>query len=287
MTKTSKQLPRRTEVVEKELQELVESHLDEVEPNLSLVGSYVPVGRGVIDSFCVDPGGAPVIIEYKTTEGADEEPLIQALSYAAWVDQNPDAIARFIRQQRPDLLKEDTPEASRIVLIAPSFTERTKLAATMVEPDIALKRYLCFEHEDLGKWVHLETVFASSEAPRPGQPPKTYSVDYHFEGSYAGMRPLFDQLQKRIEGLGDVKTYVRKYYIAFRRRRVFGVAHVYTNKIELGLHLGSASSSPRLSPADDWGWTWLTHHLTFTKEADIDDEAMRFVRESYEWAAQP
>lgn len=36
-----------------------------------------------------------------------------------------------------------------------------------------------------------------------------------------------------------------------------------------------------------WGWSWLTHHLTLTRESEIDDEAMRFVKQSYEWAAQP
>jgi hypothetical protein len=156
----------------------------------------------------------------------------------------------------------------------------------MVEPDISLKRYICFEHEVFGKWVHLETVFASTEARPPGHP-KTYTMDYQFSDNYAQTRPLFEALKEKVENLGDVKTYVRKDYIAFKRRRVFGVVHVYTNKIELGIRLSPASESPRLDRADDWGWSWLTHHLTFTEESDIDGEAMRFIKESYDWAAQP
>ncbi len=120
MPKPSAPLPRRTEPDEKELQELLESQLDQIEPGLRLVDHYVPVGRGVMDSLCLDSEGVPVIIKYKAVEDADEEALVQGLSYAAWVDQNPDTMGRFINQRLPGALKEETPESSRIVMVSPS-----------------------------------------------------------------------------------------------------------------------------------------------------------------------
>lgn len=284
MPGTRGDLPRRTEPDEKELQELVEARIEELEPGLTLVDHYVPVGHGVIDSLCVDDVGAPVVVEYKAVEAADEEALVQGLYYAAWVDQNPDTMARFINQRIPGLLKEETPEASRIILVAPSFGERTLLAVTMLDVDIALKRYLCFEHESIGKWVHTETVYSSRQVQYGGAVPRTYSIDYHFEGNYARMRPLFDVLRRGIEGFGEVTTYAKKHYIAFKRKSIFAVAHVFVGKIELGIRVRPGTESPRLEPAEDWSWSWISHHLTLTKESDIDEDAMRLIKASHDWA---
>ncbi len=107
----------------------------------------------------------------------------------------------------------------------------------MVDADIMLKRYLCFEHEGIGKWVHLETVYSSRQVQYGGGAPHAYSLDYHFEGNYAKMRPPFNGLQASIERFGEVTTYAKKYYIAFKRRSIFAVANVYASKIELGIHL--------------------------------------------------
>jgi hypothetical protein len=276
-------VPARIDPGEKELQELVESTLGQVENGLKLVDSYVPVGKGVIDSLCVDSTGAPVVIEYKAVEGADEDAFIQALSYAAWVDQNPDTVARFINQKVPGLLKEDTPESSRIIIVAPSFTDRTRLAATMVDVDLTLKRYLCFEHEKVGRWAHLETVLSSRQTAY-GAVPRVYTIESHFQGSYANMRPVFDALRARIEAFGGVTTYARKHYIAFKRRRVFAVVHVFASKVESGIRAVKSTENPRLEDASDWGWSWVTHHLTFADESEIDNEALEPIRDSYDWA---
>jgi len=274
--------PRKIEPDEKTLQQLVESNLKELEPGLQLVDSYVPVGKGIIDSLCLDEEGAPVVIEYKAADEADEDAFVQGLSYAAWVDQNPDAIVRFINQRKRGLLKEDTLGDARIVLICPSFGDRTLLAVTMVDADITLRKFICFEHESIGRWVHTEPVYSSRQARYAGGPPQAWTFDYHFEGNYAKMRHVFEVLRTGVEKFGGVTTYPKKHYIAFKRQNVFAVVHVYASKIELGIHLPSKTENPRLDLADDWGWSWVTHHLTLVKESDIDQEAMELIKTSYQ-----
>ena len=274
--------PQRIDVSERDLQALAEKDLNAVEDGLVLVDHYVPVGNGVMDSFCLDHDGNPVVVEYKSVDDADQEALVQALDYATWVNRNPDAVLRFVSEKRPGLLGEKTLGDVRVILVAPSFTLRTRHAAELVKPEISLRRYVCFEHEHIGRWLDFETIYDSRTIRRGLTGPRAYKIDDHFSGSYARMRPTFDSFTKRVQSeLGAVNVYAKQDYIAFQRNFIFAVVNVYTNKIDVGVVLQSPAANPRLGDASKWGWSRLTHYFTLTAEKDIDDHVLGWVRQSY------
>lgn len=68
---------------EKELQNLVESNLNEVLDMHFLATEYITTFGGRIDTLAVDFNGAPVIIEYKRNK--NDNVINQGLSYLKWL----------------------------------------------------------------------------------------------------------------------------------------------------------------------------------------------------------
>jgi len=274
--------PIQVALSEKDLQSLTESDLKALEDGLLLIDHYVPVGTGVVDSFCLDKDANPVVVEYKAVEDADRDALVQALDYAAWVERNPDTLLRFVAEKRPGTLGNRALGDVRIILVAPSFSPRTRFASEMVKPDISLQKYVCFEHPNVGRWLHFESVY-DSRITRPRRvSPQAYTIEDHFEGSYAKMRPVYDAFVKRVQAsLGTVNIYAKQDYIAFQRNYIFAVVNTYINKIDVGVVLRSPASSPRLGDATKWGWSRLTHYFTITSERDIDDEVLKWIGQTY------
>jgi len=278
----SEVLPRRVEISEKELQVLVEKDMNRLEQGLVFIDHFVPVGSGIIDTLALDNEKSPVIIEYKAVPEADEEGLIQILAYADWIDKNPDALLRFVSEKKSEALGGASLGDVRTVLVAPDFTERTRHAADMIEHDIALVKYMAFEHPAIGRWLHFDTIFDSRTA-RPGAARiEVYKIDDHFQGAYARMKPLFDRLASEVNKFGpDVRIYAKKHYIAFQRNYIFAVIHIYTNKVEAGMVLESSEPDPRLLDASDWGWSRVTHCVVLTQDKDIDEKVLEWLRASY------
>jgi predicted transport protein len=275
-------LPKTIRISEKDLQSTIEKDLGQIEKGLLFVDRFVPVGSGIIDTLALDQEKNPVIIEYKVSEGEDEIGLLQALSYANWINKNPDATLRFIQERKPESGVESLGDV-RIILVAPSFTDRTVQASKMIEPDIALKRYLAFEHPSIGKWLYFETVYDSRGARPEVARIEVYSIDDHFEGRYAKMRPIFNRIEAEAKKLGDdVRVEAKKYYIALRRTYNFAIVYPYTSKLVVGLASPPPEPDPRAEDASNWGFSRILHSITIKSENDVDDKFINWLRASYE-----
>jgi hypothetical protein len=275
-------LPKKIEVSERELQKIAESMLHELEADLTPIDHFVPCSSGQIDLLCIDKDTNPVVIEFKAVEDASEEALIQSMDYASWVDRNPDTIMRFIEEKKPGLLEGKGLGDVRIIIVAPGFDARMLRAAEMVEPDILLRRYICFEHPQIGRWLHYETEYDSRSDKGTPVVPHEYKVDFHFAGNKARFRPLYDKLLERLKSeLGDFVPYAKKYYLALQTTYNFAVIHVYSDRIEVGFALEGSEHSDRAKDATNWGWSWLTHSVSIRDENDIDDELIGWIKESY------
>lgn len=269
------------EISEIELQTMIEKDMSILESGLLFVDHFVSVGSGIIDTLALDTEKNPVVIEYKVEEEEDELALLQALSYANWVDKNADAILRFIREKKPEIETESLGDV-RIIIVAPSFTERTKQAATMIGPDIALKRFLAFDIPKVGKRLHLEAIYDSLTTRREVKP-MAYSIDYHFEGNYAQMRPTFDLLADEAIKLGaDVRVEAKKWYIAFRKIYNFAVVYVYTTKLEVGLPSPPPDADPRMIDIAKWGFSRILYGIVLRAPNDVDDRLRKWLKAAYE-----
>jgi predicted transport protein len=261
---------------------MIEKDLNVLETGLLYVDHYVQVGSGIIDTLAIDEDKNPVVIEYKVEEGEDETALLQTLSYANWVYKNPDSILRFIREKELGTSFESLGDV-RIIIVAPSFNDRTKQAAEMVEPDIVLRRYLVFDIPSLGKRLHLETIRDSRTRARPGLSPTAYTIDYHFEGNYIKMRPLFDRLANEARKLGaDLTIEPKKWYIAFRRNYNLAIVNVYTTKLEVGMPVPSPEQDPRMMDITKWGFSRILYGIVLKDEKDIDEKLLKWLKASYE-----
>src|SRR5881396_2262438 len=93
-----------TDISEKEIQHVFETHLGDIEEGLQHVHSFVTIPVGFIDTLSIDSEGRPVIVEFKKPESSDKDALIQALDYYSWCKQNPAWLDGYIKKMKPDLI---------------------------------------------------------------------------------------------------------------------------------------------------------------------------------------
>jgi len=68
--------PSEIDLSEKEIQEAFETNLEILEEGLQKIGSFVPIGTGVIDTLAIDEENNPVLIEFKKLGNFDRDALI-------------------------------------------------------------------------------------------------------------------------------------------------------------------------------------------------------------------
>jgi len=142
---------------ERELEEIVRKHPDQIEDDLTYLDHQVTVGKGFMDVLCVDDKGVPVVIELKM--GDDEGILMQALRYYDVVYRDRDRLARQYSPKAKFSLEEDP----RIVLVAPRFSEEVMKAARYVKPEIRLLEYEYLKSKSGDKGLNVKEVPIEAE----------------------------------------------------------------------------------------------------------------------------
>lgn len=94
--------PAEIDLDEKAIQQAFEKDLDIPEEGLRLVGSYVKIGTGIIDTLAIDEEDNPVFIEYKKPGEFDKDALVQLMEYYSWfaTDQNHQLLLKEIIQRK-------------------------------------------------------------------------------------------------------------------------------------------------------------------------------------------
>ena len=107
-------------------------------------------------------------------------------------------------------------------------------------------------------------------------------IDQQSSGAKAALRPIFDRLRARIEGLGeDVTTEGRATYVPFVRRRQFALVMAATGtRIDVGLRFTNTLWSGLLKPAKTLGQA--THKLSITSVEEISDEVEWLLGAAYD-----
>ncbi len=152
-----------------------------------------------------------------------------------------------------------------------------------------LRLILPFDNVNIGQLLQVIETIITVQTAGPEPPPEVappledeYTIEDKFTGNYAAMKPVYDELERRVKQLGsDVTCYAQKYYIAFKRANVFGVVKNYISRIDLGLCLDETIESPRLVDASNWGWSRITKAVRLSSINDIDDEIMEWLHHAY------
>jgi hypothetical protein len=108
-------------------------------------------------------------------------------------------------------------------------------------------------------------------------------VEAQYAGKKAGLRPIYERLVQIALHLGqDVQLAPRKTYVGLARKKLFAVIQPSTNtRVDLGLKLRDRKPTVRLVDAPGLGSGSITHKVSLSSLADIDDEVVSWLGEAY------
>ena len=98
------------------------------------------------------------------------------------------------------------------------------------------------------------------------------------------IRPIFDRVLEVLPTVGMVEVQARKTYVALLSpKRTFASIQPTTKaRVDIGLRLDGVEPEGRLEIAKSIGQSSMTHKLALSSPADLDDEALGWLRRAYE-----
>lgn len=199
-----------------------------IEDGMKFLDHQVPTGDGFIDLLCADKAGSPTVVELKIKE--DDSMLVQALEYTDWINENIDRLA----ERYPGLAIEE----ARVVLIAPSFSERLRRGAKYVSPSLDLLEFEYLQSDKGEKGLRIRSV----DVGPVKAPVSPNTLEDHVEYiKNASMNALCKDIIKKIQSIdpGNIELNPTKFYLglqcknrniaAIRTRRDYFYVDYYDN----------------------------------------------------------
>ncbi|WP_105257907.1 DUF5655 domain-containing protein [Pseudoalteromonas sp. T1lg88] len=231
------ELPSQAAKLEKDLQQLVEQHMDTFLGVRFLATEFSTSNGGRIDSLGLDENGCPVIIEYK--RHTNENVINQGLFYYDWLlDHKAEFQLLVMKELTHDVAEAVEWEGARLICIASDFTKYDEHAIKQIDKNIELMRYKYFGADLLMlELVNTQTTKATGTVKVSHQPKslKATSQDKShkamLETSSDKLLKLYDELCDFCESLGDdAQRKELKLYTAFKRIKNFVSFHVLPQK---------------------------------------------------------
>lgn len=237
--------------LEKNLQDLFESNLEEILNITFLAHEYSTSFGGRIDTLGIDKNGSPCIIEYKKSQ--NDNVINQGLSYLRWLLDHKADFEKLVDQHFVAIYNSPTVtfngqivgkiqidwDLPRVICIAESYNRFDLDTADILPINIELLRYriydeniLYVEPENYQK-VKISTsgIVQKAKKEKEGQEKlqKTYSVDDHLKKSDEKIKSLFLKLREKLTSLDErIKEEPKKLYIAYKLATNFvDVAIIY------------------------------------------------------------
>lgn len=280
-------------VVERELQTLVEEHLDTF-LGVTFLASEFSTGSvhgGRIDTLGIDENNVPAIIEYKRTIG--ENVINQGLFYLDWLIDHKGDFTELVRKVCGDSRADRVDWASpRVICVAGDFTRYDEHAVQQIGKSIELLKYRRYGTDLL----LFETVagdfesFGSGTTNTANGPQKGKTNDslvYKLEHSSSELKTLFADVIDYLESFEDFIRRENKLYVAFRRIKNFACVEIAPNAGAIVLYVKVDPSTIELEE----GFTrdlrevghWGTGDLGITiRSSDDLEKAKPLIRRSYD-----
>ncbi|KAF3978605.1 MAG: hypothetical protein HFP77_01070 [Methylococcales symbiont of Iophon sp. n. MRB-2018] len=218
--------------LEKELQSLIESNLEEVF-NCRFVATEFSTGAqhaGRIDSLALSEEDNPVIIEYKKVESS--ELINQSLFYLHWIQDHKGDFEIAVQKKLGNGVKIDWTDV-RVICIAPNYKKYDIHAVQVMGANIELWKYRLFTNNSF----YLEEVLHNTKSATViSQPPNknpvmveagkkaaqvrataTSTLEKHFEGKSKEILELMHEVREFVTGLDSaIEEVPKKFYIAYK-----------------------------------------------------------------------
>ena len=272
--------------LEKEIQTLVESNLDELF-NLEFVKSELPFKNFRLDTLAFDQENKSfVIIEYKKDRNFSV--IDQGYTYMSILLNNKADFILEYHEHCGVTLKRDEVDwsQSKVLFISPYFTEYQKNSINFKDVPFELweiKRYanglISLYNHQITSEETIATVSkdADNVVNVVSKEVKKYTEEGHLKWSKArdeSIPELYNQLKERIMNLGEVEVLPRKEYISFRRKRPFADIVFYAHHLRIMLNMKAGElDDPKhltkdLSKKGHWGNGDYDIRVSFDSDLD-------------------
>lgn len=242
------ELPGRAVAVEKQLQTLLEMHMETFLGVRFLASEYATgkTHKGRIDSLGLDENGCPVIVEYK--RHSNENVINQGLFYLDWLlDHQAEFRWLVMEKLGKDAAEQIEWGGTRLLCIAADFTRYDQHAVQLIQRNIELIRYKLFA-DDLLLLELVNSVSAAepsvalksleTEPSKLATAGKDKSWQEQLAQTTDEVFELFEQTNSYLHSLGDdVQEKHLKLYVAYRRLKNFASLVVQSKRLQLYLKL--------------------------------------------------
>jgi len=106
-----------------------------------------------------------------------------------------------------------------------------------------------------------------------------------YEGTKAGLRPIYDAIIKVVSGFGnDVEIAPKKAYVSLRRNKQFALVQPSTKtRVDVGINLKGQPPTARLEESGSFN-AMVSHRVRVTKKGEVDAELESWLKKAYEAA---
>ena len=110
-------------------------------------------------------------------------------------------------------------------------------------------------------------------------------VAQQYAGKKAGLKPIYDQLIRAIQGFGsDVELAPKKAYVSLRRSKQFGLIQPSTaSRVDVGLNLKGVEPEGALEASGSFN-AMCSHRVRLSSPDDITPELIDWLRQAYDVA---
>lgn len=281
--------------LEKDIQKLIEINL-KLLTNLDLVKSEFTIKNKRIDTLAFDQQtNGFVIIEYKRDRNVSV--VDQGFSYLSLMLENKaEFIVEYNESLQRNLKRENVDwSQSRVVFVAPSFTDNQKLATNFKDVAIELWEVRKYDNEIISinqirktsKESIRQIASTSSEIEEVTKEIKVYTEEDHMVNGSEATQELYETLKSRILDLGDVEIKPTKVYIGFRVvNKIFTDVNLQKKIVGMRINLkkGVMDDPKHLFQDVTEKGHWGVGHY----EAKIDEETdidylMSLIKQSYNY----
>lgn len=237
--------------LEKDIQKIVERNLEQISGYRFIRSEFV-IKNSRIDTLAFDEENRSfVIIEYKRDRNYSV--VDQGVSYLnLMLEYKADFIIEYNETQKQNLKRSDIDwSQSKVVFIAPSFTDFQRQSSNFKDLPIELWEIKRFENEV----IVINPVKKSQSAPSIKQVQtkkesdigkvveeiKVYTEEDHLSGKSESIIELYETYKNAILNLAsDIEVYPKKLYIAFKKDKNLADIHIQQKglKIWINMHKG-------------------------------------------------
>jgi len=292
--KTVKKIIIKNLDLEKNLQSLFETNLEELLNITFLAHEYSTSFGGRIDTLGIDKNGSPVIIEYKKTQTVNV--INQGLSYLRWLLDHKSDFEILCRNNNVNIdIDWDSP---RVLCIAENYNKFDLDTADILPINIELLRYriygddiLYLEPDNYQKIkIPMSGIIRKNKNQKEKRETlqKTFSIDDHLNQANKETSSLFSTLREKITSLDEnIIEEPKAKYIAYKTSTNFVDVVIMRSSLKIFLNIksgrlndpsGLARDLTKPKPIGHWGNG--DYEVKLEKKSDLE-KVFNLIKQSY------